>query len=821
MNTLLQDIKYAVRMLLKSPGFTSVAVLSLALGIGANAAIFTLIDNLLLNPLPAVDASHVVAVYTTDKKNTGGLISCMPTSYLNARDYREMNDVFSGLAITNFTGVTLDIKGNTVPLGCEVVSGNYFDVLGVKPSPGRGFLPEEDVKLDAYPVTVLSYQLWQDQFGGDASLVGKTITLNHQSYTVVGVAPKDFFGEAALGGPDLWIPIAMHNQIVTGQVIDWFNERRGLAFGMLARLKPGVTLERAQTSMRALAQHLETQYPDVNKGRSIALLPLIQASIDPNLRGIFVRAGLLLQGAVGLVLLIACANVTNLLLVRASRRQREMAIRLSLGATPWRIVRQLLAESLMLSILAGGLAVLIANWTGRLLVALKPPFVGRALTQISVNPQILFVSLGIAVVAGLLFGLAPARQAAGTDLMNSLRDRLDPTLRVNHWLALRNLLVIAQVTLSLVALVGAGLFVRGLGVAEQIDPGFETQHLDLLRLNLSPAGYDNAHAKEFFRSTVEKLRTLPMIQSASVGVNAPFSGGFMRTVFPEGMDSTDRRAGKLTLVDPVDTNYFETVSIPILRGRGFTENDTETSPMVAVVNQTMATRLWPNQDPLGRHLKFFGETWNVEVVGVVRDSKYIALGEDPTPYIYFPLVQQMTTNATLYVRTKGDPAQALGSIRSAVQSLDAKLSLRGETTMTQVLDRSLGAPRMGAQLLGVFGLLALVLAAMGIYGVVSYSVTQRTHELGVRMALGAQTRDIMRLVLVNSMTVVGAGVVVGLGLAAALARFMGSLLFGLSPHDPTTFVVVAAIMLGVALVASFIPARRATQVDPVEALAHE
>jgi putative ABC transport system permease protein len=822
MSTLLQDLKYAFRMLIKSPAFALVAVLSLALGIGANAAIFTLVDNLLLNPLPGVDAGRVVALYTTDQKNTGGLNTYLPTSYLNAKDYREMNDVFSGLAITGGTGVTLDVKGNQVPLNCETVSGNYFDVLGVKPNPGRGFLPEEDDKLGAYPVTVLSYDLWQDQFGGDAGLVGKTITLNHQSFTVVGIAPKDFNGEFALGGPDLWIPNAMHQQIVTGQVIDWYNERRGLGFGMLARLKPGVTVERAQSSMAALAKHLELQYPDVNKGRGLALLPLVQASINPNTRGLFVRAGIFLQGIVGLVLLIACANVANLLLVRGARRQREMSVRLSLGASRWRIVRQLLAESLMLSLLAGAAGILVAYWTIFLLRALRPPFIGNALSQISINPRMLVVSFLIAMGTGVLFGLAPARQAARTDLMLSLRDRLlDPSLHVNRWFAARNFLVIVQVTLSLVALVGAGLFLRSLGNAQRIDPGFNTKDLALLPLNLAPAGYDNEHARQFYQQVTERIRALPMVESVSVGVNPPFAGGFMRTVFPEGVDPTDRRAGKLTLVDPVDPDYFNTLGIPILRGRGFTAGDNEKAPMVAIINQTQADRLWPGKDPIGRHLKFFGTNWNVEVVGVAHNSKYINLGEDPQGYIYFPLNQQMATNSTLYVRTKSDPAEALGSIRSAVQALDPHLSLNGETTMTQVLDRSLGAPRMGAELLGAFGLLALVLAAMGIYGVMAYSVTQRTHELGVRVALGAQTMDIMRMVLGHSMTVVGAGVVVGMCIAAALTRFMASLLFGLSPHDPITLAGVAAIMLGVALIASFIPARRATRVDPVVALRHE
>jgi len=821
MNILWQDVRHGIRMLAKSPGVTVIALVTLALGIGANTAIFTLINALLLNPLPGVDASRAVAVYTTDKRNTGGFGTFLPTSFFNARDYREMNQVFTGLAITGFSGVTLEVSGKPVPLTCELVSGDYFDVLGIKPQLGRGFLPEEDVALDAHPVAVLSYGLWQDQFGKDPGLVGKTITVNHHSFTVVGITPQGVNGENALGGPDLWVPNAMHDLIITGQPLDWYNERRGLAFNMIARLKPGVTFEQARENMQALAHHLETEYPRENTGRGVAMLPLRESSINPNFRGIFVRAGLLLQGTVGLVLLIACANVANLLLARGARRQREMAVRLSLGASRWRVVRQLLTESAVLSLAAGAGGILVAHWTSRLVAALRPPLVANALIHFSLDRHVLLLTLGISVVTGLLFGLAPARQAAGADLMEAMRERTDPTLRVNRWFAARNLLVVVQVTLSLVALVGAGLFVRSLGNAEQIDPGFETHRLLVVPLNLGPAGYDNQHARQFYQQALDRLRALPMVQSAGVGVDAPFGGGFARTVFPEGVDPSDRRSGKLTSVDPVEPGYFQVLGIPILQGRGFTPQDREGAPLVAVVNQTLARRLWPGQNPIGHHLHFFGETWNVEVVGVARDCQYINLGEDPQSYIYFALDQQMSTGATLYVHSKGDITAAVAPVRNLIQALDSHLPLKGEATVPEILNNALQLPRMGADLLGGFGLLALVLAAVGIYGVMSYSVSQRTREVGIRMALGAQTGDVMRLVLRHGMAIVGAGVIVGWCLALALTRFLVSLLFGLSPHDPITYAGVAAVLLSVALVACYLPARRATRVDPIVALRYE
>jgi len=824
METLLQDIRYALRMLVKSPGFTAIAIVTLALGIGANTAIFTVINRVLLNPLPGVDATGVYSVFTTDKKNTGGFLTFMQTAYLNAKDYRDMNDVFSHLVITAGNGATLDLgSGHTVPVGVELVDWDYFQALGTKIFMGRDFLPDEDAKPDAYPVAVMSYGFWKDQFGGDAGFVGKTITLNHQSYTVVGIAPKDFTGEFALGGPNLWVPIMMHDQIAPVQPHqpDWFNERRGLAMNMIGRLKPGVTFQQAQGSMQALGRRLETEYPNENTGRNVALLPLTEASINPNLRSVFIQAGILLQGAVGLVLLIACANVANLLLVRGSRRQREMAVRLSMGASRWRISRQLLTESLILSLLAGAGGILFAVWTQKLLKGLTPPFVGNVLQGIPLDAHMLLVTLVIAVGTGLLFGIAPARQASRADLMLSLRDRTDPTMNVNRLFGVRNLLVVAQVCLSIIALVGAGLFVRSLGNAEKIDPGFEINHLAVVGLNLGGAGYDQAHAKQFYIQLLDRVRALPMVESAGIGVNQQFSGGFMRTVFPEGVDPTDRRAGKLTPVDPVEPDYFKTMGIPILRGRAFDENDRDTTQMVAVINQTLANRLWPGQDPIGRHLKFFGETWNVEVVGVARDCKYGTLGEDPQGYVYFALDQQMSLGAQLYVHTKGDPTQAISPVREAVKAIDSNLILRNATTMPTVLDNALSTPKMGAELLGGFGLLALLLASLGIYGVMSYSVAQRTNEMGIRIALGAKPGDILRLVLGQGVAVVAMGVVAGLALAAAATLSLKSLLFGMSTLDPITYAAVAAILLGTALLACFFPAHRATRVDPMVALRYE
>ncbi len=821
METFLKDLRYAIRTLAKKPAFTTVAVLSLALGIGANTTIFTLVNAVLLHPIPVKDPSRVVSVYTTDERNRGPFTQFMQSSYPNARDYREKNDVFQSSALMLHTGANLDASGTPELINAELVTGNYFDVLGVQFNHGRGFLPEEDLKPGASPVVVLSYALWQRRFGGDATVVNRTIALDRQPFTVIGVAPRGFRGANALAGPDLWVPMMMHDELIAGIQKEWFDQRRPLMVDMVGRLKPGVTVGQAQASMDSLSAHLREEYPTDNAERGVTLFPLTQALINPNLRSYFVQAGLLLMVVVGLVLLIACANVANLLLSRATQRQREIAIRLSLGASRERLVRQLLTESLLLAAVAGVIGILLAFWSRNLLWSLRPSFLEEGSLDLSLDSRVLLFTFGLALFATVLFGLIPAWRASKPAQMSSLRDRTNVPSGSVRWYGVRGMLVMLQVALSLIALVGAGLFVRSLQNAQNVDSGYETKRLMIMSFDFGSARYTQPQGEQFIRNVRDRLSTLPMVAAVSAADSAPFAGGLQRTVFPEGMDTSDRRSGKLTPVIAVTPGYFAASGVSLERGRDFTEQDGPNSQLVAVVNQTMANAVWPGQEAIGKHMRFFGENWDVVVVGIAKNAKYATLGESPQPIVYFSLKQQYSPFLTLLVRTNGNPSAALGSIRGTVQSLDSSLPLLNVRTMEQVMGDSLWAPRMCAGLLGAFGILALLLAAMGTYGVMAYSVSQRTQEIGLRMALGAQRTDILRLILSGAMAMVLAGVGAGLLAAMMAARSLGTLLFGIGGFDVLSFFGTAALLIAVALIACWIPARRAMRVDPMEALRYE
>ncbi|HXN64523.1 MAG TPA: ABC transporter permease [Candidatus Acidoferrales bacterium] len=821
METLLKDLRFAIRTLAKKPAFTAVAVLSLALGIGANTTIFTLVNAVLLHPIPVKDPSRVVSVYTTDQRNKGPFSQFMQSSVLNAKDYREKNDVFESSALIVDTGANLDVSGTPALVNSELVSGNYFDVLGVHFSLGRGFLPDEDLKPGASAVAVLSYQLWQQRFGGEANVINRTILLDRQPFTVVGVAPKGFRGVNALGGPDLWVPMMMHGALLTGVQVEWFDQRRPLMADMVARLKPEVSVAQAESSIDALAGYLREEYPTDNAERGVTLLPLSEALVNPNLRTYFVQAGLLLMVVVGLVLLIACANVANLLLSRATQRQREIAIRLSLGASRERLVRQLLTESLLLAAVAGVVGILFAFWSRNLLWSLRPSFLTEGSIDLSLDSRVLIFTFALAIFATVLFGLIPAWRASKPTQIASLRDRTNVPSGSVHWYGVRGILVMTQVALSLIALVGAGLFVHSLQNAQDVDSGYETKHLMMLSFDLGSARYTQPQGEQFLRSVSERLSALPMVSAVSVTDSAPFAGGLQRTVFPEGVDTTDRRSGKLTPVIAVTPGYFAASGVSLERGRDFTEQDGPNSPLVAVVNQTMANAVWPGQDAIGKHMRFFGENWDVVVVGIAKNAKYLTLGEPSQPIVYFPLKQQYNPFLTLLVRTTANPSGAIANVRGTVQSLDPSLPLLNVQTMEQVMNDSLWAPRMGAGLLGAFGVLALLLAAMGTYGVMAYSVSQRTQEIGLRMALGAQRVDILRLILSGAMAMVLVGVGAGLLAALLAVRSLGTLLFDIGGFDAFSFFGTAALLVAVALVACWIPARRAMRVDPMVALRYE
>jgi predicted permease len=824
MSTFLQDLKFGARLLAKTPGFTVVAALSLALGIGANTTIFTLVNAVLLNPLPVEDPSQLVSVWTTDERNQGTGLDFLQTSPMNFKDLRDKNEVLS--AMTGHVGLPLNITGGSgqpEQIFGELVTGNYFSVLGARPQIGRGFLPDEDQTPGEKLVTVLGYGEWQKRFGGDPSIVGRTISLNGAAFTVVGVMPKGFKGTNAIGAPALWVPYMTFPQTTNGFFLELAapGNRRGLVFNITGRLKPGVTVQQADANLKTIARQLEQEYPNDNKGRSVTLVPLAQATINPGFRDNIVKAGGLLMTIVGLVLLIACANVANLLLARAAARQKEIAVRLSLGAGRGRLIMQLLTEGTLLACIGGAAGLLIAYWAQGLLWSFRPPFLAADAIDLHPDMRVLMFTLAVSIATGVIFGLAPAIQASRPDLVVELKEKTSAPTGSSRLFSLRNVLVSSQVALSLVALVGAGLFLRSLQHAQQISPGFDADHLAVLSFDLGAQGYTEERGRQFQQRVLERAAAVAGVQAASVASTVPlFAGGFARTVFLEGQDASDRRAGRLVQISVVGSRYLETVGIPLLRGRTLSETDQPTTPIAVVVNETMAKKFWPEQDAIGKRFKFFGQDFFNQVVGIAKDSKYNFIGEEETPFIYQATTQVYQPQLSLFVKAS-QPSAVLGTVRREVQQLDRNLPLTNVFTLSEIFDQALWAPRMAAWLLAVFAGLSLVLSVIGIYGVMAYAVSQRTRELGIRMALGASRGDVLRLVVMQGLRLTLMGVAFGLAASLAVTRLIASLLYSVSPTDLVTFTVVPLLLGAAALLASYLPALRATRIDPMVALRYE
>jgi predicted permease len=817
---LLQDIKYGARLLIHNPGFAAVAVFSLALGIGANSAIFSIVQQLLNNPFPVERPQELVSVFMTDKRNPGNL----PMSHLNFKDLRAQNRVFSDTAAFAFAQMNyLGEGGSSEQIAAQVVSGNYFDVLRVRPALGRTFRPEEDAANGSGPVAVISYGLWERQFGKDPNIVNRTLSLNRQAFTVIGVAPQGFNGTLVFGAPDLWVPMSMHDVAQPG--FTWYEQRRGLFLFSFARLKPGTSVTQAQANLRAIGSQLERDFPNDNQGRNFSALPLLDVRLNPQGGGgPVVQTSLLLMVVVGLVLLIACANIANLLLARATARAREIAVRLALGAGRARLIRQLLTESVLLSLLGGALGLIVAYWCVDLIRSAPVPLPPNFLRQIGLDSRVMIFTGALSLLTGLLFGLAPAIRASKPNLVPALKNETAPVAGsprgVLRWVTLRQALVVAQVALSLIALVAAGLFLRSLQSTQRIDPGFETSRVLTLDLNLGREGYTQEQGLLFHERLLERAAGLPGVTSVAVAQNLPFQGGFARSVLLEGAEGSEQNR-TLVQVNPVSPGYLKTVGIPLLRGRDFTTQDTLDAPLVVIVNETMAERFFPGGDAIGRRFRFFGDTADTTIVGIARNAKYNGLNEDPTPFVYHPLRQVYNPAVSLLVRTSGEATALAPEARRVVQQLDPRLSILNVGTLADQIDLALSPQRIVVVLLSIFGVLALVLAAMGLYGVASYSVSQRTREIGIRMALGATRTSVMRLVLLQGMALVGVGLVAGLASAALLARSVQGLLVGVPPADPITYAVTAVLLALIAAAASYFPARRATRIDPLVALRYQ
>jgi predicted permease len=817
MEELLNDIRHGVRLLLRSPGFTVVAAASLALAIGANTTIFTVINAVFLNPLPVQDIGNVVLVSGVDQNNQS--LNLTPLSWPNLEDYKKQNDVFSGFSGFIPVGLTLSGMGDPRNVPGMLVTANYFDTLGVKAALGRTFLPGEDDGAGNHPIAVLSHSMWMRVFNADPGIINRVVNLNNQPYTVVGVTPPNFKGTFSLGNPDVvWIPSSMYRQVLSGTLLEFFESRRALFANAFARLKPGVSMVQAEAAMKTMAAGLAAAFPKDNEGRSIQLAPLAQAAIGLNQRAQFQTAAGVLMTVVALVLLIACANIANLLLARAGARERELGIRIALGAGRRRLIRQLLTESILLSVLGGAAGLVIAYWGRDLLWSFRPPFLAVDSVNLSLDPKVLVFTAGVSLLTGLLCGLIPALRISTPNLNEALKLGARTGGSSSAHGRVRSVLVMAEMALAVIALVGAGLFLQSLRQAQKINLGFETEKLFVIPVNLGAQNMEQGRAGQFYTNSIERAKAIPGVVNAAVAANFPLGGGFLRSVFKEGQEQKLGQRNLLTLTNIVGPEYFDTLRIPLVHGRIFNDFDRAGAKTVVVVNEAMAKKFWPGEDPIGKRFTFFGQTEIREIVGIVKNITVLQVGEDPQPAIYLPLAQNFTPAATIQVRTSGAPANVVEPVRKAIQGLEPNLPLANITTIEQQLDQALFAPRMGAALLGLFGFLALVLAGIGIYGVMAYIVTQRTQEIGIRMALGAARREVIGMVVREGMILAVVGLLFGCAASALLGRFVSTLLFGVSTTDASVFGAVALILALAAFFACYVPAVRATRIDPLKAL---
>ena len=830
MSDLWQDLKFGWRMLAKNPALSLIAIGSLALAIGANTAIFTVWNAVMLHGVAVQDPATVVNLYTQDEGNA----TLAGTTYLglsqpNYLDYAQDTRVFSALSIFQTSGSALSYQGQTDQVNTLLVSGNYFQMLGVTATRGRVFSAAETAADGQGALVVLSDAFWHRRFGADPAIVGQTITLNNHSFMVAGVAPPSFHGTNALGGPDLWAPLSMHTALLTGPFATYYALRRPRFFSAIGRLLPGVTLQQAQAAVRLTAHQLARQYPVDNHAQTATLVPLLESTINPNARGQFVLAFAMMMAVVGLVLLIACANVANLLLARGMSRHREIAVRLAMGATRRRLIRQLLAESTPMALLAGGLGLLLARGACDWLWAHRPPALLRTSLNLALDPRVLFFALGLALLTGLVFGLAPALQSTRLDLIAQLKERSEPARSSHRPWSLRGLLLIGEVAFSLVALIVAGLFLASLRNIQKASPGFDAAHIASLNFDLGTIGFDPTQPgtplklDQFEQQVLTRASALPGVAQATLATGTPMAAAnFARSFTLEGEVPRPGQGTRFVTVESVlPGSYFATMGIPQLEGRDFTSSDTAANQKVMVINQTMARQIWPGQDPLGKRLKFFGDPDYTQVVGVVRDIKYFTLSEDPLAFAYLPLAQYPGTALGLTVRTLGDPTTVLPELRQAMHAQAPNLAITNLRSAEVPVQQSMALAQLGANLLGLLAALATLLAAIGIYGVMAYGVRQRSRELGIRIAMGASAGQVFRLVLSGGMLLVTLGIALGLGGAWALGHAVATLLYGLPGADPLTFGAYSLLFLAVALVASFFPARRATRVDPVVTLRND
>lgn len=801
MESILKDIRYGVRSLLKRPAFALITALTLALGIGANTAIFSVVNAVLLRPLPYREAQHIVTIWQNNAKAGVPRNDVSPANFL---DWQEQSHSFESIAGVEPFGFSMIGNGEPERFGAWLVTTGFFETLGTNPLRGRTFT-SQDYQPGNERVVVISHGLWQRRFGGDQNLLGQKLTLNGQPYTVVGVMPPEFQFPA---DREVWAPRVLRESD---------RQLRGATYwNVIARLKAGVTINQAQSEMSSIAGRLASQYPDTNGGVGVTIVSLAE-QLTGNVR----TALLILLGAVGFVLLIACGNVANLLLVRGAERHREFAIRAALGAARIRLVRQLLTESLLLALLGGIGGLVLASWGVRLILSLSSAKIPR-IEYVSMDGRVLLFALGISLFTAILFGLVPATQFSRPDLQSTLKEggRGSGAGAPRHWL--RNGLVVAEVAVALVLLTGAGLLVRSFISVMRVDPGFNKDRVLALQVFLS-RNQKVEQITGFYDQSLEKLRTVPGVHSAAIVASPPFINLEQDAPFTiQGQPVPPKGNEPSAFYTEVSPDYLTALTVPLRTGRFFTKFDNKNSAQVIVINQTMARRYFPNEDPIGKHLTvIFDQPETREIVGVIGDVLHSGLDTDARPEMFVPYWQSPTTQMTFVVKTTPDAAVMLAAVKSAIREVNRNQTFSKAATMEQLINDSLKQRRFNLFLLVSFAVLALVLAGIGVYGSINYATRQRTHEIGLRMALGAQQSDVLRLIVGHGLALSLTGIVIGLAASFALTRLMKGLLFGVSATDPVTFSAISLLLIAIGLLATWIPARRATKVDPLVALRYE
>jgi len=810
LSDLWQDLRYGLRMLAKNPGFAAVAVIALALGIGANSAIFSVVNTVLLRPLPYKNPERLVMVWEENSKQGFPRDTPSPANFI---DWRDQNHVFESMAAIVEASFNLTGAGDPERIDGHGVSAGLFSLLGVEPQLGRAFRSEED-KPGGSHVVIISYGLWQRRFGSDPGIIGNPINLNGKSFIVVGVMPRTF--QFPTRKDQLWVPLAFDAKEA--------GQRGSHYLEVIARIKPGVTLQQAQAEMTTIATRLQQQYPETNTSIGAVVTPLHEQVV-----GDIKPALLVLLGAVAFVLLIACANVANLLLARAAVRQKEIALRLALGAGRARLIRQFLTESVLLAALGGGIGLLLAVVGLSVLKRFIPPNISQA-QAITIDAKVLIFTVLVSILTGLIFGLAPATHAANFNLNDTLKESGRDSAAGSRGNRIRGLLVISEVAVSFILLIGAGLLINSFLHLRNVDPGFRAERALTMKIVLPEPRYaDKEQRGVFYRELIRRVETLPGVSSAAVATNLPLteSGNSVGVSIEGHADPAPDRV-PIVITRIISPRYFETMGIPLLKGRAFTEEDKSESesPSVIVVSETTARSFWPGEDALGKHIKVGSPSNNdnkwLTVIGVVKDVRQFELVVEPKPQMYLPFTQaNFFEPRALVVKTNLEPLSLAATVRKTVWEIDKDQPVSDIASMEHIVSESVARQRFSMLLLGIFAGLALVLAAVGIYGVMSYSVAQRTHEIGIRMALGAQKKDVLKLTIGQGLKLVLIGVAIGLGAAFILTRVIASLLFGVSATDPITFVAISLVLIGVAMLASLIPALRAMKVDPMFALRYQ